>query len=300
MAKFNASRTLRREILFKLTSDITCVKICSTQMKFWPNPAEHRLSYNGVAEVYDRARPNYPEELVDDILAFAGTPRPSRVLEIGCGTGQATASFASRSLSMVCLEPAPAVVRIARERLKAFDRVELVCQTFEAWRAERDAFDLVFSATAFHWVSRRVRFVKAARVLRIGGTLAVFNAVPYPQAALLPDAVKRVLKRDPELANGPQRWPFERQFYESRAFGTVDRRVYYAKRMYDAPGLEGLLRSLNLFRELPHAEQLNVLNNARSAVESQGGVIPLDFRIRLIMARRESMRPWWRRLPLCG
>jgi SAM-dependent methyltransferase len=255
-----------------------------------PRISQPGLSYNDIADVYDRARPSYPDTLIDDILNFAGAPPPARVLEIGCGTGQATTSFASRGLRMVCLEPSPAMVRIARERLRSFDRVEVICQTFEAWPAERHAFDLVFSATAFHWVSRRVRFVKAAHALRTGGTLAVFNAVASPQAASLPDAVKNLMNRNPALSNAVQQWPFERQFRENQAFGTVDKRVYLIKRTYDAQGLEDLLRSLNRFRDMPDHEQTNLLKIARAAVESQGGVMPLDFRIRLIMARRESIR----------
>ena len=257
---------------------------------------ESRPSYDEIADVYDRARPSYPDGLVDDILTFAQMPQAGRALEIGCGTGQATRSFAARGLRLVCLEPAPAVAQIARQRLQSFHRVEVIGATFETWRVERDAFDLIFSATAFHWVRRDVRFLKAAQALKVDGTLAIFNAVPSPQTSPLPDAVQHVMKRNLHSSNISPRWPFERQFSECSAFGTVEKRDYVMKRFYDAEGLEDLLRTLNRFRKLPGEDQAAVLNTARACVQSQGGLLSLDFQIRLIMARRERRRAWRQRL----
>jgi SAM-dependent methyltransferase len=263
-------------------------------------PAHSRLAsfsgYDDVANLYDRSRPSYPDALIGDVLTFAQVAKGGKVLEIGCGTGQATTSFAPHDLQLVCLEPGPSLARIARERLRSFENVEVICQTFEAWAAAPSALDLIFSATAFHWVRRDVRFVKAARALRPGGTLAVFNAVPRPQALPIPDSVKRIIKSDPAISNTAQPWPFERQFSESRAFGTLEKRSYFTKRSYDVEGFAELLRTLNRFRKLPTHEQASVLGAARTAVESQGGSIALDFRIGLSMAHHEPKRPWWRRL----
>jgi trans-aconitate methyltransferase len=50
---------------------------------------ELRRTFNEDALRYDRARPRYPEPMFDD-LAAVGLGAGARVLEIGCGTGQAT------------------------------------------------------------------------------------------------------------------------------------------------------------------------------------------------------------------
>ena len=55
--------------------------------------------FNEVPELYDRVRPTYPEELFADLIAITGVDERSSVLEVGCGTGQATRfwpSLASR------------------------------------------------------------------------------------------------------------------------------------------------------------------------------------------------------------
>jgi len=51
--------------------------------------------FNEVPELYDRVRPAYPGELFADLVAITGLDRRSPVLEVGCGTGQATRSLAA-------------------------------------------------------------------------------------------------------------------------------------------------------------------------------------------------------------
>lgn len=49
-----------------------------------------RDTFDEAADLYDRARPRYPQALVDDLVRAAGLGPGSRVLEIGPGTGQLT------------------------------------------------------------------------------------------------------------------------------------------------------------------------------------------------------------------
>src|SRR5713226_844608 len=70
----------------------------------WPSPPpgstaqsmEQRFTFNQVASVYRDARPDYPEALIDDVVSYAGLKPNDAILEVGCGTGQATKSFAAR------------------------------------------------------------------------------------------------------------------------------------------------------------------------------------------------------------
>jgi ubiquinone/menaquinone biosynthesis C-methylase UbiE len=55
-----------------------------------------RATFDQVAPLYDEAHPTYPEELFDDVVSLSGIPPGGRILEIGCGTGQATVLFARR------------------------------------------------------------------------------------------------------------------------------------------------------------------------------------------------------------
>ena len=47
-------------------------------------------------------------------------------------------------------------------------------EAFEGWQPE-GKFDLIISATAFHWVDPKVRYVRASEALESDGFLAVFS-----------------------------------------------------------------------------------------------------------------------------
>jgi SAM-dependent methyltransferase len=132
------------------------------------------LTFDEVAELYDRARPYYREELFDDLFRLAGVaPATARILEIGTGTGRATEPLARRGCEVVGVELGPNLARIAREKLGQFPRVTIVNANFENWVDPlARPFDIVFAATSWHWIDPMTRYQKAAQALRLGGTLA--------------------------------------------------------------------------------------------------------------------------------
>src|SRR6266542_609432 len=131
-----------------------------------------RITFDEDAERYDRARPGYPAALFDDLMTLAGLGPGSRVLEIGCGTGQATIPLAERGCEIVAVEIGPHLAAVARRNLGRFLSAQVVTASFEDWPLPPAPFDAVVSATAFHWLDPAVRVVKAADALCPGGALA--------------------------------------------------------------------------------------------------------------------------------
>jgi SAM-dependent methyltransferase len=129
-----------------------------------------RAIFGQDAELYQRMRPGYPDG-VFALLRKVGGPA-ARVLEIGPGTGQATRGLAELGWSVVAVELSAELARVARRELAGFPAVEVVTAEFESWELPAQPFDLVVSATAFHWLDPAVRVSKAADALRPGGTLA--------------------------------------------------------------------------------------------------------------------------------
>jgi SAM-dependent methyltransferase len=136
-----------------------------------------RTTFEQVPEVYERARPTYPDELFDDLAELAGLAAAARVLEVGCGTGQATLPLARRGYSILCVELGEALAAAARRNLAGLSNVEVVHANFETWEPERGDFDAIVAFTAFHWVDPELRYAKAARLLRNGGSLAVAGSL---------------------------------------------------------------------------------------------------------------------------
>lgn len=133
------------------------------------------LNFDRLAAVYDAARPGYPPEAIIDVRSRCQLTPASRVLEIGCGTGQATRDIAPIGCAIRCLEPGPELARLARRNLASLANVEVVVTTFEAADEASGTYDTVMSATAFHWIDPSVGFTKAASLLRPHGTLALLT-----------------------------------------------------------------------------------------------------------------------------
>jgi SAM-dependent methyltransferase len=130
------------------------------------------MLFDAAAEDYEARRPHYPAALFDDLDALAGLNRGSRVLEIGCGTGIATRDLLARGWLVDAVEPGARMARVAR-REAGEAALHIDVTSFEAWVPRPGPYELVFSATAIHWVDPEVRWAKPAKLLESGGHLAL-------------------------------------------------------------------------------------------------------------------------------
>lgn len=147
------------------------------------DPALLRRTFDTAAERYDRVRPGYPSAVFEDLATLGGLQAGSRILEIGCGTGQATVPLAEHGYEVLAVEPGGELAVIARRRLAAHSNAEVVVSSFEDWTIPDEPFDAVVSATAFHWIDPDVRVTKAAQALRRGGSLAIIENRHRPVAS---------------------------------------------------------------------------------------------------------------------
>lgn len=129
---------------------------------------ELRETFDTVAELYEKARPSYPTELVDDLVAALPGPR---VLEIACGTGKLTRELVARGLDVSCVEIGANMAAVARREAPTA-RVEV--GRFEDWEPD-GTYDAVCCATAWHWLDPVVAPRKVHGLLRPGGVLAVIG-----------------------------------------------------------------------------------------------------------------------------
>lgn len=130
------------------------------------------MLFDDVAAAYDRVRPTYPAEMFADLAGITGVGPSASVLEVGCGPGQATRDLLARGWRVHAVEPGAALA--ARAVANAAGRpFEVDVTTFDAWDPAGRTFDLLFSATAYHWVAPSVRWALAAAVLAPGAWLAL-------------------------------------------------------------------------------------------------------------------------------
>ena len=135
-----------------------------------------RTTFDQVPELYDRARPTYPPQVLHDLVALAQLPAKARLVEIGCGTGQATLPLAERGFAITCIELGGQLAAFARRKLASFQSVEVIDANFEDWQPPYAQFDAVVAFTSFHWIDPEVRYTKAADLLRERGKLVIVSA----------------------------------------------------------------------------------------------------------------------------
>lgn len=254
-----------------------------------------RKTFGEAAELYDRARPGYPPELLEDLAQLAGLAPGARVLEIGCGTGQATMPLAERGYAIVAVELSAALAAVARRKLARFPAVEIVVSAFEDWPLPVELFDVVVSATAFHWIDPEVRMDKAADALRPGGKLAVVEThhVAGGDAAFFTDAQACYERWDPATPAGfrlPQadEVPATSEELEGspRFEAGVSRRYEWEQRYSTAEYLE-LLLTYSGHRALEAGARRGLLDCISGLIDSRdGGSVAKRYLTVLRIARR--------------
>jgi SAM-dependent methyltransferase len=256
-----------------------------------------RLMFDQVAELYDRARPGYPPELHSDLVELAGLGPGSRVLEIGCGTGQATIPLAERGLGIVCVELGEALAAVARRRLARYPNVRVVTADFEDWEPERAGFDAVVAFTAFHWLDPALRFEKTARLLGPDGALGVVatqHVLPPGGDSFFVDVQEDydAVAPDPENRSPPPPeavGDVSREFTAGGRFREVAVRRYVWDVEYDADAYIDVLDTYSGHRAMDPATRERLSRRIRHRIEAQpGGRIRKSYLALLHVARRST------------
>lgn len=135
--------------------------------------SELKTTFNESAERYHKYRPHYPQALFDKLIRDTKLTPMSHLLEIGPGTGQATVPLAKYGCDITAIELGEDLAHKARLTLKDYQNVKVLTGAYEDIELPASSFDLIYSATAFHWIHPEVRFKKSAQLLKPGGYLAI-------------------------------------------------------------------------------------------------------------------------------
>jgi SAM-dependent methyltransferase len=219
--------------------------------------------FDEVPELYDRVRPGYPDELFADLVAVTGMDERSSVLEVGCGTGQATRSLAALGCSVTAVELGPGMAALARERLASALNVVIETSSFEEWADRGRRFDVLVAAAAWHWVDPSIGWPRAHDVLRPGGWMALIGNVVVRRPGE-PEVYAETADLHEGFVPGNPDWGHPPLEDEVRAtnegwgevddpgdlFGPTIVRWYPTVQWFDGQGFADHLRSTSLYRKL--------------------------------------------------
>lgn len=234
-------------------------------------------AFEDLVDVYDAARPRYPDALYDALPDLSGD-----VLELGAGTGIATRELVQRAGRLVSTDLGPKMLGRLHERSP---QVPVALCRSEALPFAAGSFDVVCGAQMWHWVDVPVAAPEVLRVLRPGGVLAVWwNEVA---ADGLPwwDAQQARL----EAGNARYRRGYRERDYGAELspwFSSVQHWTAIWERTLDWPTYEQWLRSKSYVLALDDVEAF-VAAERESLVDAfPDGRIVEPFEVSLWVARR--------------
>ena len=134
-----------------------------------------RTHFNDIVENYDKMRPEYPREIFEDVIKYSNSMTGKCAIEIGAGTGKATHPFLDAGYDVTAIEIGPNMADFLLKRFSGYKGFNVIVSSFEDAVLQEGSFDLIYAATAFHWVDAEIGCPKAFRLLKDGGTIALFR-----------------------------------------------------------------------------------------------------------------------------
>jgi SAM-dependent methyltransferase len=241
------------------------------------------------AERYDRARPEYPAELVARVVA--ASPGPD-FLDVGCGTGIEARQFRDAGRRVLGVDPDPRMAAFARNT-----GIDVEVAKFEDWDSGGRIFDAVVAGQAWHWVDPVAGAAKAAGVLRPGGLLAVFAHVFQPPDAVagaLAEGIRRVLPDSPfagESRSAAELYEvmftkFAAGIRDADGFGAPERWTFAWERTYTRDEWLDLLPTTGGLTRLAPEALADVLAGVGAAIDALGGGFTLSYTTLAVVARK--------------
>lgn len=248
-------------------------------------------SFGSDADRYDRARPRYPDALMDRIVA--GSPGPD-ILDVGCGTGIAARQLQAAGCRVLGVDPDARMADLARRF-----GVEVDVATFEAWDPAGREFDAVVAGQAWHWTDPIAGAAKAARVLRPGGRLAAFWNVfqlPPDVAEAFASVCRRVIPDSPfnlqaitkQALDGYQVFLTKAAegIRQAGGFGDPEQWRFDWESTYTRDAWLDQMPTHGALTQLPSDKLADVLECVGAAVDAMGGSFTMSYATVAVTAAR--------------
>ncbi|MBI2551923.1 class I SAM-dependent methyltransferase [Candidatus Uhrbacteria bacterium] len=128
--------------------------------------------FGAFSTAYNTGRQGYPQEVIE-LFWLLVKDLPSRVLDIGCGTGISTRQLAARGGEIIGCDPDEEMLNVAKS-YQGYN-IEYIQARAEKIPFENEVFDAVTAFGAFHWFYNAQAISEIRRVLKHGGLFFVVN-----------------------------------------------------------------------------------------------------------------------------
>ncbi len=235
-----------------------------------------------VADLYERARPEYPQEAVEWIAQELGLRAGRSVLDVGAGTGKLTRALVQTGVRVIAVEPGEAMLAQLR---RAVPGAEALLGAAENIPLADDSVDAVTAGQAFHWFRHDEALPELHRVLRSGGGVALLWNWRDQEQPLQQEVNELVAPFVPP--GRPHGGAWVRPLEASPLFGPIERRTFDFEQRLDADALAERIGSISFVAAAPIAERERLEDRLRRLVEREGGAVDFRYVTAVYVSRAE-------------
>lgn len=250
-------------------------------------------TFDTEAEKYKRMRPGYVPELYNDIYNLTNLSADSNVMEIGIGGGQATPPILKKGCKVVAVEYGENLAKVCCEKFKDYPNFSTVVGKFEDLNFVNDSYDLIFSASAFHWIPEEIGYTKVFNLLKKGGVFARFSNHPYKDKGRegLHEAIQKIYSVYMTKSLAPNE--YTEQEASARAdiakkygFIDIDYKLYHRTRTFTSKEYIELLGTYSDHIAIEEKIRNKFFLEIETVIDDFGGEITIYDTIELQLARK--------------
>lgn len=254
---------------------------------------DKRFTFNEDVKNYDKWRPTYCKELFNDIIGYSQLDQNKKALEIGIGTGQATMPFLLTGCDVTAVELGKNLTEYSKEKFKEYKNFSIYNTSFEDFECDDNSFDILYSATAFHWIPEDIGYPKALKLLKNDGTLALFWNKPFVKREddFLHQRIQSIYQKyrhsnNKFVENDTARYNKISKTIQSYGFRDLEVKLYYQIRVFNSTGYISLLDTYSDHRSMVDSTKQLFYSEIENAILENGNALTVYDTIDLYLARK--------------
>lgn len=266
---------------------------------------EYRTHFDSIVTEYEFVRPEWLSAIFNDILSYSKLSTGKNAIEVGVGTGKATMPFLNMGYNITAVEINPQMAKYVKNRFASYSNFDVVVSSFEDAALTKNSFDLIYAASAFHWVDAELGLPKALQLLKKDGVIALFR---YNEVAAVDDILYKKIR---QLHNQyydkyyeiPYKEPIRKthnDFYNpdeiykgfrfeslgKYGFSDVCMKFYDVTLEYSADKYIALLETMSDHRELPENIKSSFYQEIKETINNSGVNYKVDYVFQLYLGRK--------------
>lgn len=258
---------------------------------------ENKYIFGDDVQLYDMWRPRYHERVFETICDYARLNKNSRIIEIGCGTGQATEAMLKRGFQVHAIEASDNMCKFVNQKFAIYP-FEAENKLFEEAKIKNDSVDLVLAATSFHWVDEKIGYEKIRSALKEKGCLALLWNHPFvskkddPLHLKINEIYKKYIEQNERKSKGEQiedDWKRYERIYNTikeYGFSREEFHTYKGLREFSAKDYISLLNTYSDHKMMSDNARREFEDDIEYAIESFGGVLKVYDTMELYLATK--------------